>query len=119
MGFRKRNEDTTDQNVLDRTTKAVAVATSRRGFLRKLPLLGFGMGIGASLGLATSSSKALAGTCCGVTVNCPSRPIYDCVPCGSGHKTRKRTYTFVCQSNCNYSCEVKTEYPSTGCVCIV
>ncbi|NOK58403.1 MAG: hypothetical protein GFH27_549279n209 [Chloroflexi bacterium AL-W] len=72
MAFWKRTGRSQEQeglNAWDRATKSMAVSASRRGFLKKLPALGAGLGLGlagiqTAFGCTVSFPKERNG-CCG------------------------------------------------------
>lgn len=113
MSFWKRQPedqaDSVELNALDRATKALAIGTSRRGFLKKLTV---GVGV-VSMGALVSAQPAAAATCCGATFFCPAL-IEDCVFCSAGRQNRWRRYIPYCTASCNFGCNLSTTYGRCG-----
>jgi hypothetical protein len=95
---------------LDRLTKSTAVALSRRGFLKRVPLVGavVGLGLAASAapayacGDSWSEARTLYGNCnsCGPQMKLVTFQSRTCKVCGSGTVCTSWTaYATVCAAN--------------------
>ena len=113
MAFWKRGGRSQEQdglNALDRATKSMAVSASRRGFLKKLPALGAGLGLG--LGGIQIAFGRDGGGVCHVDYTDPERD-----GCCGPHNAKQR-WKRVEVTCCPHGCGVTNVYNCSDDNCI-